>query len=99
MGYLLAFIFIVVMTILCLTFLVNTPPKENDTEIYDVIKVLQTEKSCVWRNDNGGCDRDCEHCDLVMDSQVILNAYDKAIEIIEKYSKIKESIDELRRKL
>lgn len=48
--------------------------------IEEIIKVLEQERACVARQGEGGCDRDCARCDLVMDDKVILQAYDAAIE-------------------
>ena len=42
------------------------------------IEVIKIEKKCVLRNMRG-CDRKCENCDLVMESEDILLAYDIAI--------------------
>ena len=47
-----------------------------------VIKVLETERACVVRAMNNECSRDCSKCDLVMDAEEIVAAYDKAISIV-----------------
>lgn len=48
----------------------------------EVINVLQNERACVIRASMPfGCERDCENCDLLMDSERIIEAYDKAIEV------------------
>ena len=52
--------------------------------LHDVIKVIETERECVSRD----CDRDCGKCDLVMDKNKILKAYDKVL----KYLKSKECV-------
>lgn len=46
------------------------------------IEVLRTEKKCVLRNIRG-CDRECEHCDLVLPDEDILTAYETAIKALE----------------
>lgn len=43
--------------------------------------VLSTEKACVERQYDGGCDnkRDCENCDLALKKEDILKGYDTAL--------------------
>ncbi len=41
-----------------------------------VLKVLKTERNCIQRQQ---CDRDCAKCDLVMDSDEILQVYNYLI--------------------
>lgn len=48
-----------------------------------VIELLKIERECVQRNEIG-CDRDCAKCDLVQETQDLLEAYDKAVGILEK---------------
>lgn len=43
------------------------------------IKVLLDEWKCIDRNDGINCDRQCEKCDLVMDSAILKDAYNMAI--------------------
>lgn len=50
--------------------------------IEEIIKVLEQERACVARQGDGGCDRDCARCDLLMDDKVILEAYDAAIALL-----------------
>ena len=50
----------------------------------EAIKVINTEMSCVIRNDGTHCDRKCESCDLVLSVQEILDAYRIAISALEK---------------
>lgn len=92
MLYFCGFVLILFAGVVGLIFISHIPEHTNNTEIADVIKVLRTERECVSRNEHNECDRDCEHCDLVMDGQYILDAYDKAIEIVEKYDKIRKEI-------
>ena len=53
-------------------------------ELWKVIEILETEKTCVERASNNQCNRDCKHCDLVRPSKDILEAYEKAIRIVRK---------------
>ena len=48
------------------------------------IKVLLDEWKCIDRNDGINCDRQCEKCDLVMDSAILKDAYNMAIQALEK---------------
>ena len=45
------------------------------------IRVIQTERECVARQQ---CDRDCGRCDLVMDADEILAAYDYVLDILKE---------------
>lgn len=46
------------------------------------IKVLLDEWKCIDRNDGINCDRQCEKCDLVMDSAILKDAYNMAIKAL-----------------
>lgn len=48
------------------------------------IKVIETEKQCVLRNGENGCDRDCICCDLIMAENDIICGYDTAIKALEE---------------
>ena len=48
------------------------------------IEVLLNEQKCINRNDGVDCDRQCEDCDLVMDVEVIRDAYKMAISALER---------------
>ncbi len=48
------------------------------------IKVLLDEWKCIDRNDGINCDRQCEKCDLVMDSAILKDAYNMAIKALEQ---------------
>lgn len=50
----------------------------------EVIKVIETEKQCVLRNNENGCDRDCICCDLVMAENDIICGYDTAIKALKE---------------
>lgn len=49
-------------------------------EITNVIKIIETERECISRQQ---CDRQCQNCDLVMNSKDILDAYDYILELLE----------------
>lgn len=51
-------------------------------DIQRAIEVIENEIACVKGND-GKCDRDCFHCDLVLPEEEILEAYDMAINALE----------------
>ena len=44
---------------------------------------MLTEKECVSRQTVNPCNRDCANCDLVLDANEILEAYDFAIKSID----------------
>lgn len=46
----------------------------SKTNIFQMQEVLKTEYECVCRNCEG-CDKDCYHCDLVLDADYIKTAY------------------------
>jgi len=48
----------------------------------EAIKVLLDEWKCIDRNDGINCDRQCEKCDLVMDSAILKDAYNMAIQAL-----------------
>jgi len=50
----------------------------------EAIKVLLDEWKCIDRNDGINCDRQCEKCDLVMDSAILKDAYNMAISALEQ---------------
>ena len=50
----------------------------------EAIKIIKTEKTCVVRNINHQCDRDCAKCDLLRPDENILAGYDLAIKALEK---------------
>lgn len=51
-------------------------------EIKEVVEIIGKEKACVERG--GNCNRKCDECDLVMDAEKILEAYDTTIKALEK---------------
>ena len=50
----------------------------------EIIKVLQNELECVKRQNGNLCDnkRDCNHCDLTLKEEIVISAYENAIELI-----------------
>lgn len=50
----------------------------------EAIEVMFNEWKCIDRNDGIHCDRKCESCDLVMDVEIIREAFNKAIAALEK---------------
>ena len=46
----------------------------------EVIKYLKIERECISRN----CDRNCGECDLVQEQEILLEAYDCAIALLEE---------------
>lgn len=48
------------------------------------IKILENEKECVKRADKNNCNRNCLNCELVQNTETILNAFDTAISALEK---------------
>ena len=49
-----------------------------------ILKVLNNERICINRQVEGGCDRQCQLCDLRLEDKDILDVYDY---LIEEYSK------------
>ncbi len=56
----------------------------------EAIKVIETEKQCVLRNSENGCDRDCICCDLIMPENDIICGYDTAIKSLEEIQQYRE---------
>lgn len=56
-------------------------------------EIMLTEWECVDRQDTPKCDRDCRHCDLVMDSELVREAYRMAIKALEQEQKTGHWID------
>lgn len=50
--------------------------------IQRMIELLQIEKECITRNNGVNCDRNCDKCDLVQDSQELLDMYEEVINFI-----------------
>lgn len=45
-----------------------------------ILRVLKTERACVSRD----CNRDCTHCDLSLEQDEVLRAYDTLITLFEE---------------
>ena len=60
-------------------------------DIKRVIEIIKTERKCVKRNGmfDRACNRDCLNCDLVMESEEIIEAYDMALTILKVFDQIK----------
>lgn len=43
------------------------------------IEVIKTERLCVLKNENKSCDRNCAKCELVMETEEIIEAYNMAV--------------------
>ena len=55
----------------------------------DLIKtheIMENELRCVQRASVNACDRDCGHCDLLMDTGEIIQAYGMVIKMLESWS-------------
>lgn len=50
----------------------------------EAIDCLKNEKLCILIADKNECTRECSKCDLVMETDTLLTAYDMAIEALEK---------------
>ena len=56
----------------------------------EAIKVIETEKQCVLRNNENRCDRDCICCDLVMAENDIILGYDMATKSLKEIQQYRE---------
>lgn len=54
----------------------------------EIIKILRIERECVSRADE--CDRQCNNCDLVQDTNKLLNVYGDAIYKLEMLSEFEK---------
>ena len=52
--------------------------------VKEAINILKNEKCCILVADKDECTRECSKCDLVMETDVLLTAYDTAIKALEK---------------
>ena len=57
----------------------------------EIVKVLQNELECVKRQYGNLCDnkRDCNHCDLALKEETVINAYENAIKLINERKEMK----------
>ena len=51
-------------------------------DIDSTISVLETEKTCVLRQNTPSCDRKCEKCDLLLPTKQVLDGYNNAIDVL-----------------
>lgn len=63
-----------------------------------VVELLRIELECIKRNNGSSCDRNCSQCDLVQDSQELIDYYETAIQIIggtsmPEYRRVMEHIE------
>lgn len=49
----------------------------------EISGVIKFEKACVMRQEGNGCDRKCERCVLLLPTEDVIEAYNKAIEVFE----------------
>lgn len=54
-----------------------------------VIKGLTIERECIQRNWDGKCDRKCDKCDIVQNTEYLLNVYDSALELLKEQEAVK----------
>ena len=61
----------------------------------DLIKtheIMENELRCVQRASVNACDRDCGYCDLLMDTNEIIQAYGNVIKLIEAWQDCEQEI-------
>lgn len=56
-------------------------------KINRLLELLKVERTCVQRNHDALCNRDCENCDLVQNDFELIEAYDAVISIFENLNK------------
>ena len=59
----------------------------EDVNIAKTLEAMKTERECVARQQ---CDRDCAKCELVMDQEDLVNAFDAVILILTHLAELKE---------
>lgn len=52
--------------------------------------IMENELQCVQRNELKECDRDCGKCDLLMDTDEIIQAYNDVLKILERIKNLKQ---------
>ena len=60
--------------------------------------IMLVERECVLRNEKKKCDRNCESCDLLLDAEDIINAYDTVIKGLEDREKYRKKAKRFKRK-
>ena len=53
-----------------------------DADVTKIIDIIENEKKCVLRAGKEECDRDCLHCDLLRDSNDIIQSYDYVLDVL-----------------
>ncbi|MCQ2270989.1 MAG: hypothetical protein MJZ52_07175 [Bacteroidales bacterium] len=61
-------------------------------KVDNAIRVIKTEMECVSRQPNG-CDRDCGHCDLVLQDKTILDGYNTALEALQELKTLQKAFE------
>lgn len=51
-------------------------------ELPEIIDIIENEKKCVLRADAKECNRDCLHCDLLRNSNDIIQSYDFILDVL-----------------
>lgn len=65
----------------------------------EICRLLNIERECVNRNKRGICDRNCSKCDLVQDTNKLIDMYDEVIKemnirrIISELELLKDAIE------
>lgn len=55
---------------------------ENKINIKRALELMKIEKECIQRNKDEKCDRECEVCDLLQNTDELLEAYEAVINFI-----------------
>lgn len=58
--------------------------------IQHIHDIMENELQCVQRNELKECDRDCGKCDLLMDTDEIIQAYNDVLKILERIKNLKQ---------
>ena len=58
----------------------------------EAIECLKNEKLCILIADKNECTRECSKCDLVMETDTLLTAYNMAIEALENEKQIPKKV-------
>lgn len=65
-------------------------------EIQRAIELLKIERECINRNNQPfgkNCNRECSKCDLVQNTDELIEMYDWVIEYLERENKIQQLVD------
>lgn len=61
----------------------------NEKDIDKIIHVMENEKQCVERNIKNICNGKCAECDLLLEDEDIITAYDFVISVLNVLSNVK----------